>query len=125
MIKNAIRIWSITLAVMFGFMVLSPVTVVAQDAKNEICKGANAPNCNPPSGSTTVERLIRVVVNLLSFVVGVAAVIMLIIGGLKYITSSGDSSGINSAKNTILYAIVGIIVAAFAQGLVRLVLNRL
>jgi hypothetical protein len=54
----------------------------------------------------------------------VVAVIMIIVGGLKYITSGGDSGNITSAKNTILYAIVGLIVVALAQIIVRFVLER-
>jgi hypothetical protein len=49
---------------------------------------------------------------------------MIIIGGLKYVTSAGDSNSITSAKNTILYAIIGIIIAASAQFLVQFVLRR-
>ena len=56
--------------------------------------------------------------------VGVIAVIMIIIGGLKYIISSGDSNNINSAKNTILYAIIGLVIVAFAQEVVRYVLTN-
>jgi hypothetical protein len=47
---------------------------------------------------------------------------MILVGGLKYTTSGGDASSVSSAKNTIIYALVGLIVAAFAQFLVRFVL---
>jgi hypothetical protein len=57
-------------------------------------------------------------------IVGVAAVIMIIIGGFRYITSSGDSASVNSAKNTILYAIIGLVIVALAQVIVRFVLNQ-
>jgi hypothetical protein len=56
--------------------------------------------------------------------VGFVAVIMIIIGGLKYVTYSGDSSNINSAKNTILYAVVGLVVVALAQIIVKFVLAK-
>jgi hypothetical protein len=49
---------------------------------------------------------------------------MIIIGGLKYITSSGDSNNITSAKNTILYAIIGLVVVALAQFIVKFVLGK-
>jgi hypothetical protein len=57
-------------------------------------------------------------------VVGVIAVIMIIIGGLKYVTSGGDSSAVGSAKNTIIYALVGLVVVALAQALVKFVLAK-
>ncbi len=68
--------------------------------------------------------IIKLAVNLLSLIVGVAAVIMIIIGGLKYITSQGESSNTASAKSTILYAVIGLIVVALAQFIVRFTLNR-
>ena len=48
---------------------------------------------------------------------------MIVVGGLKYITSGGDSSNVTGAKNTILYAIIGLIIVALAQLLVRFVLR--
>jgi hypothetical protein len=49
---------------------------------------------------------------------------MIIIGGFKYITSGGDSNNVSSAKNTILYAIIGLIIVALAQTIVRFILGR-
>lgn len=82
-----------------------------------------------PDGDTAppeerVTRIISQVIDIFSVIVGVVAVIMIIVGGLKYITSGGDSGNVTGAKNTILYAVVGLIVVAFAQVLVRFVLNR-
>ena len=57
-------------------------------------------------------------------VVGVIAVIMIIIGGLRYITSGGDSNNTKGAKDTILYAIIGLVVVAMAQVIVKFVLNK-
>lgn len=109
-----------------GLMLLLPgTTTAASSAAEQACRGANLPGCTAPSDSTSVEGAVAAAVNILSFIIGIAAVIMLIVGGLKYITSSGDSASINSAKNTIIYALVGIVVAAVAQGLVQLVLKRL
>lgn len=74
--------------------------------------------------TTTVDKIIKLVINIFSMVVGVVAVIMIIVGGLKYITSSGDSGNVTGAKNTILYAIIGLVVVALAQIIVRFVLNK-
>jgi hypothetical protein len=49
---------------------------------------------------------------------------MIIIGGFRYITSGGDSGSVSSAKNTVLYAIVGLIIVALAQVIVRFVLSK-
>ena len=75
-------------------------------------------------GDQAVQNIISTIVNILSIVVGAVSVIMIIIGGLRYITSSGDSGNVQAAKNTILYAIVGLIIVVFAQVIVRFVVNR-
>lgn len=65
------------------------------------------------------------IVNILLFLIGAVAVIMLVIGGFRYVISGGDQSQVTSAKNTILYAIVGIVVAFLAYAAVNFVLNNL
>src|SRR6266536_2075038 len=66
-----------------------------------------------------------VVANTLIFLVGAVAVIFLIIGGLRYVISNGDSKAVEAAKNTILYAIIGIVVAVISFALVSFVINAL
>lgn len=63
------------------------------------------------------------VVNIILWFVGVVCVIMIIVGGIKYATSSGDSGKVTSAKNTILYAVIGLIVAIFAYAIVNFVIS--
>lgn len=74
--------------------------------------------------SDKVNSLLKTVINVFSIVVGVVAVIMIIVGGLKYITSGGDSGNVSSAKNTIIYALVGLVIVALAQFIVRFVLGK-
>lgn len=77
------------------------------------------------SGSTEgINALLQQFVNIISAVVGVVAVIMIIVGGFKYITSGGDNSNVAAAKNTIIYAIIGLIIVALAQLIVRFVLSQ-
>jgi len=101
------------------------VPVMAADAKQSVCEGlelSGGGNCVDPQPGPSVESTIKVVVNILSLIVGVVSVIMIIIGGLKYITSSGDSNNVQGAKNTILYAIIGLVVVLLAQVIVRFVI---
>lgn len=63
------------------------------------------------------------ITNVLLFIIGAIAVIMIVIGGLRYVISGGDSSQITAAKNTILYAIVGIVVAILAYAAVNFVIG--
>lgn len=65
------------------------------------------------------------ITNVLLFIIGAIAVIMIVIGGMRYVLSGGDSNQITAAKNTILYAIVGIIVAILAYAVVNFVLSSL
>ena len=81
-------------------------------------------SCDVSGGTTRVEDTIRTIINIFSIIVGAVAVIMIIVGGFRYITSGGDSGNIGSAKNTILYAIVGLVIVAIAQAIVQFVLNE-
>ncbi len=130
-LKILIRAALITLSVMSPLVFAVPAHAqLFPNSKEEACKGANLQNtaCNPgqtADAQLRINSVIAAAINILSLIVGVISVIMIIVGGLKYITSAGDSSGVNSAKNTILYAIIGLAVTAMAQIIVRFVLGRI
>lgn len=65
------------------------------------------------------------IVNILLFLIGAIAVIMLIVGGIRYVISGGDANQVTAAKNTILYAVVGIVVAILAYAAVNFVIGSL
>jgi hypothetical protein len=67
--------------------------------------------------------MFRTITNMLLFIVGALSVIMLIIGGLRYVVSGGDSTAVNGAKNTILYAIVGLVVAMLSYAAIAFLLE--
>lgn len=127
LLKNII----LTLAVsLFGFSLigagnagaLSPSPVVASASKTAACAGLteldNTQDCNNKGAGVT--NIVAAAVKILSFIAGIAAIIMVLISGFKYITSGGDAGKVSSAKNTLIYALVGIAVAAVAQVLVHL-----
>jgi len=101
-------------------------TVLAKDSKQLVCEGigitGNNNDCTEDTSSPNVTSIIKTVVSLLSYFVGVLAIIMIIVGASKYITSGGDATKVTSAKNTLIYALVGLAVAALAQVMVRYVL---
>lgn len=107
-----------TIALM-GVMVLIP-TYVAADPAGEIEKGITA---SGGGGQPTLGEQIETVVNVLLFVLGAIAVIMIVIGGIRYATSNGDSGSIKTAKDTILYAVIGLIVAIMAYAIVNFVVK--
>lgn len=118
----------ISIGVMLGLslLIMAPQVMVLADSKSVIQGGVNDANGGaPPKGATTpLNDTIGSVINLLSVAVGIISVIMIIIGGFRYITSSGNPEGAKNAKNTILYAIIGLIIVALAQLIVRFVLNK-
>lgn len=122
----------LTLTLLLGLTAFSPVIAAAQPApttspsRAAVCEGVGLTGgtCDDPTSGPTVDSTVKLAVDVLSIIVGIAAVIMIIIGGFKYIISSGDSSNITSAKNTILYAIIGLVIVALAQIIVTYVLNR-
>lgn len=69
--------------------------------------------------------IFQVITNILLFIIGAISVIMLIIGGIMYTVSAGDSGRMSTAKNTILYAIVGIVIAFLAYAAVNFVITQL
>lgn len=76
-------------------------------------------------GPGGIQDIASTIVNFLSVIVGIIAVIMIIVGGFRYITSGGDSGNVSSAKNTLIYAIVGLIIVALAQFIVNFVLSNI
>lgn len=102
----------------------------AADIQGNLCEGAslsvdNNGDCSGTSdGTDKINGIIKTVINIFSIVVGVVAVIMIIVGGFRYITSGGDSNNVSGAKNTIIYAIIGLVIVALAQFIVQFVLNK-
>jgi len=87
----------------------------------------NGINCaqgqDTPSQLFGAGSIFTTIVNVLLFVIGAISVIMLIIGGIRYTISAGDSGNVTAAKNTILYAIVGLVIAFLAFAVVNWVLG--
>jgi hypothetical protein len=124
----------ITLSVIFGLlsvaslagMPLAYADASTDAAKQSACEAINGKivggKCE--TGGANLNDIIASAINLFSVVVGIVAVIMIIVGGFKYITSGGDSGNITSAKNTIVYAVIGIIIVVLAQVIVKFVLHH-
>lgn len=108
----------------FGFMAPVAAQGGSGQAKQDICAGVNLGGGTCNNNGNELTNVIKFVVTLLSIIAGVAAVIMLIVGGIKFITSSGDASKVAGAKSSIIYAIVGLIVVALSQFIVQFVLGR-
>jgi hypothetical protein len=116
---------------------VAPTAVLAVEG-GATCTGGNgditqgpaggAACAKPASGATNLfgpNGIFITITNILLFIIGAVAVVMLIIGGIRYVVSSGDQNAVTSAKNTILYAIIGIVVAFLAYAAVNFVTAQL
>ena len=83
------------------------------------CTEMGESNINNNNLMQTVKTIINVIIGIVGFI----AVVMIILGGISFITSQGDSAKVTKAKNTILYGVVGLIVAILAFAIVNFVLS--
>ena len=116
---------NITIALAIAFATaFSLVPTSAQAFGGGMIGGANAARgSDQPSDLFGQAGIFSTITNVMLFIVGGVSVLMIIIGGLRYILSGGDSGNVSAAKNTILYAIVGIIVSLLAYAVVSFVVS--
>lgn len=121
---NKLRFSILTLLAVLGIATtVVPAPAYAQSAVDQIREGVRVSGGNQGNNSVRLQDRIRPIVNVVLFVLGAVAVIMIIVGGFRYVLSGGDSSAVTSAKNTILYAVVGLIVAILAYAIVNFVID--
>ena len=110
---------------MVGVVALMPAALVSA-APTSLQEGVEAARCDGcPTDLFGDKGVFRQVTNTILYIVGIIAVIMLIIGGIKYVTSGGDSKKVTDAKNTVLYAIIGLVIAFLAFAIVNFVISAL
>ena len=88
----------------------------------QACKPGDTSVVCQAKNETGAEDLVKNIINILLTVASVVAVIMIIIGGIRYAISNGDSNQVTAAKNTIMYAVIGLVIAIFAYAIVNFVL---
>ncbi len=110
----------------FGAIALDSQPALAQGISEGARGGVNASNTgNVPENIDGNDGLVTKVVNILLWAIGLISVIMIIIGGIRYATSNGDSNAVTGAKNTIMYAVIGLVIAIFAYAIVNFVLVQI
>ena len=113
-----------TSALIATFALFAPVTVGALEGT--VQDGVNAARgTDVPSTLLGDGGVLSTIINTMLFIIGFLSVVMLIFGGLRYIISGGNAAAVTAAKNTILYAIVGLIIAIFAYAIVNFVIGSL
>lgn len=125
-LKNVIFGSVFALAAIFTPVALVPAVGAACDPSAGVAGGVECSNTgNTPQTLFGEGSIFTTVINVLLFLIGAISVIMLIIGGIRYTVSAGDSNSVTGAKNTILYAIVGLIIAFLAFAIVNWVLGAI
>lgn len=126
--KRLIHIAAISLLAVFGSVavagVVMPSPAYAQapnTMKNQITQGSGATGANT---GATIEGGLKQVVNVLLFLIGAVSVIVIIIGGIMFTVSAGDAGRAKKAKDTILYAVIGLIIAILAFSIVNFVVRQ-
>ena len=127
--RNKLRLFVCAMLACFGLLAS---TSYAFTINQDICKtdpqAAQSTYCKQKQGDNTLygpDGILTKVVNIISLVAGLVAVVSIIIGGLMYVLASGDSAQVNKAKNAILYAVIGIAVTVLSQAVVKFVLVRI
>ncbi|QQG50858.1 MAG: hypothetical protein HZB75_05065 [Candidatus Saccharibacteria bacterium] len=120
---NKIKVVLLSVVALIGIVSFVPSYTVLADAAGDITTGINDVGGNEGGNATSLGSRIQTVVNILLYILGAIAVVMIVIGGVRYTTSNGDSSAIKGAKDTILYAVIGLIVAIMAYAIVNFVVG--
>lgn len=114
---------------LLGAPLLANASVSAQVSTEQLASTTseiqNGVNRASSGGNPGLESSIQNIINVLLYIVGVVAVIMIIVSGLRYIVSGGDSNAASSAKNGILYSVIGLVIAILAFGIVNFVIDAL
>ena len=121
-IKQVAASLIVSVMMMTGFTVaLSPFAHADIDPSGSINSGVK--DAGGGGTNNDLGGSIKTIVNILLYVLGAIAVIMIVIGGIRYATSGGDSNSVTGAKNTILYAVIGLVVAMLAYAIVNWVVG--
>ena len=131
------RLWqlvsiNLVLVGLVGLLSFQPVSALSRtaiggfaDSKSDVCAGIGLTGGSGCGDSgTQVNTAISAAINILSIIVGIAAVVMIIVAGMRFITSGGDSNKVAGARSAILYAIVGLVVVVLSQVIVHFVLSK-
>ena len=124
-IKNFLIVSTGLIVGLFTMMPAVPAyAAIKDDIQAGACGAAGQPSCDSGTATSSLNRTVTNIINILSVIVGVLAVIMIIFAGFRYITSAANEQAVASAKRTLIYAIVGLILVAFSQIIVRFVLKE-
>lgn len=99
------------------------LAAIKDDIQEGSCGASGQTACDSGAATTSINNTISSIINIMSVVIGVVAVVIIIVAGFRYITSAGNEQAIAAAKKTLIYALVGLVIVALAQVIVRFVLS--
>lgn len=91
--------------------------------KPDVCQDADNQSGNNGKNDPVID-IIKKAINIISFVIGIAAVIGIVVSGVRIMVAGGDSQAVASARTGLIYSLVGLAVAAIAQAIVAFVLSQ-
>ena len=114
------------------YLTLIPVSVFADDSCSEkVCNGnypdavKSACNCSSAPETPEASDVVRNIINTIIGMLGIVAVVFIFIGGISYMTSSGDAGKVKKAKDTILYACIGLAVCALSFAIANFAIDAI
>lgn len=110
-----------TIALALGLVVAVAATPAPVAALDVECQSANAGQCNLVKSNQKLDNQVWRILQVVFGILGGIAVIMIVIGGFMYSVSAGDAGKVKNAKNTILYAVIGLVIASFATAIVSFI----
>ncbi len=110
------------IALSVSSFILSPLAGAQSPLQNGV---DSAKGSGQPVQLFGADGIFTTATNMLLFIIGALSVIMIIVGGIRYVVSGGNSAQVTAAKNTILYAIVGLVVAFLAYAAINFLLGSL
>ena len=133
--KNIVKMALLAAATIFtvGATTFATIPAYAADCKvtgglksaDSCAKGVQEENGGPTSLFDGDSPIFTTAINIMLFIIGILSVIMLIYGGIRYVLSSGDAGSVQNAKNTIMYAIIGLVIAILAYAIVNFVIHSI
>lgn len=120
------RIYQLCLSLVLALgagLVLTSVPAGAVDPFDTACEGAASNSVLCKNKNDDAGSIIETIIGILLWAIGAISVIMIIVGGIRYVISAGDASQIKAARETILYAIVGLVLALSSYAIVYFVLG--
>jgi hypothetical protein len=121
---NRIKYTLLSLGIIAGFgLAILPVTASAVNVFEACPAGSNNAICSDATNGAQLGAFVTIIVDTLLYILGAVAVIVIILSGISYVTSTGDPAAITRAKSTLTYGVIGLVVALLAYAIVNYVIG--